>query len=43
MFWGGLKREMEPEELYETLDEHASGECKGFLSLLSKIDGHTQK
>ncbi|KAJ2946364.1 hypothetical protein O0L34_g12402 [Tuta absoluta] len=25
MFWGGLKREMEEEDLYAPLDEHASG------------------
>lgn len=25
MFWSGLKREMEEHELYEPLEEHASG------------------
>lgn len=25
MFWKGLKKEMEEEDLYEPLEEHASG------------------
>lgn len=34
MFWGGIKKEMEEQDLYEPLEEHSSGKQIAFIICL---------